>query len=141
MSHQTASAGSAGAAMEQAPPRRPLHAEPQERPLQVHVHECDGGVVVRLCGVAGMVEAEGVRKQLETLADEGAAVIVLDLTDLAFIGSAGLTAIVCAYLKGRRHQGEIRLAAPQPAVLGVLERTRLTALFPVYATVARAVIG
>ena len=139
MSHQAASAGSAGAGIEQVPPRRPLHTESWG--FSLHVHRYDGGVVVRLCGVAGMVEAEGVRKQLETLADDDAAVIVLDLTDLAFIGSAGLTAIVCAYLKGRRHKGEIRLAAPQPAVLGVLERTRLTALFPVYATVAQAVIG
>ena len=141
MSHATASAGSAGPAIEQAPPRRPLDTEPWESSLQVHVHRCDGGVVVKLRGVAGMLEAEGVREELETLAEQGAAVIVLDLTDLAFIGSAGLTAIVSAYLRSRRREGEIRLAAPQPAVLGVLERTRLTALLPVYASVDRALIG
>ena len=97
--------------------------------------------VIRLRGSAGMAESALLRTQLEALAGEKVPVIVLDLSGLEFIGSAGLAAIVHGHLKSREHHGQIRLAAPQPAVLEVIKRTRLTVLFPVYASVEQAVIS
>jgi anti-anti-sigma regulatory factor len=47
----------------------------------------------------------------------------------------GLGAIIAGHLRARRHNGEIRLARPQPAVMQLLETTRLTKLFCVYSGV------
>lgn len=141
MLEQAFRAGYAGPVAEEAPPAWLLDGKVRRPSLQVHVLSHGGAVVVGLCGVAGIVEAADLRRQLVALAEKPVPVIVLDLTDLAFIGASGLTAIVCAYLRSRRHGGEIRLAAPQPAVLGVLERTRLTTRLPVYGSVTQALAG
>jgi len=68
-------------------------------------------------------------------------VIVLDLSEMDFICSVGLGAIIIGHHKSRRHDGEIRLVNPQPAVRRLLEATRLTKLFPLYAGVEDAVKG
>ena len=81
---------------------------------------------------AEIAEEGPLRAELEALASQRLPVIVLDLTDLDFINSAALSAIVYGHLKCRHHDGRIRLARPKPAVLQVLQRTRLTTLFPVY---------
>ena len=94
--------------------------------------------MVKLWGCSEMAEWGQLRNELEALARERQAIIVLDLTQLEFIGSDGLSAVVHGHLKGRHHQGEIRLACPRPSVLDVIQRTRLTQLFPVYDSVEAA---
>ena len=83
-----------------------------------------------------------VRAQTETddseLADSRIPVIVLDLTEMDFICSAGLAAIISAHLHSRHHRGQIKLVNPQPAVKDLLELTRLTKLFPVHETLDQA---
>ena len=78
------------------------------------------------------------RLKLEELAAQRKPVLVLDMADLEFICSLGLGAIISGHLKSRHHQGQIRLVNPQPAVRDVLEKTRLTSLFPIYASVDQA---
>jgi anti-anti-sigma regulatory factor len=49
-----------------------------------------------------------------------------------------LAAIITAYLRSRQFRGRLCLAAPRPAVLEVLRRTRLNKLLAVYASVEEA---
>ena len=101
----------------------------------------DGPVaVVHLAGSAGMNEAESMRIELEELASGKVPVIILDLSNLSFICSLGLGAIISGHLRCRHHKGQIRLVNPQPAVQKLLETTRLTKLFPIYATVEQATL-
>jgi anti-sigma B factor antagonist len=109
--------------------------------LEIDVERHGRVVVVRLRGSAGMAQAERLCNQLKTLGAERPAITVLDLSQLDFIGSAGLGAILQGYLRSRCYHGHIRLAAPQPRVLAVLERTRLMKLFGVYETVERAMMA
>ncbi|HUT60162.1 MAG TPA: STAS domain-containing protein [Phycisphaerae bacterium] len=108
--------------------------EQQER-LRLELRETESATVIRISGSAGMDEAETIRIQLEELTAKHVPVIVLDLSDMDFISSLGLGAIIAGHLKTRHYQGEIRLANPQPAVRKLLETTRLTKLFPLYASV------
>jgi len=117
--------------------RRPARTA-QRRSLRIEVQQLGDRAIVRLFGSADALEADGIRKWLEKLAAQDAAVIVLDLGGLDFVGSAGLAAIISGHLETRQHDGRIRLVAPQPCVRDVLERTRLTRLFPIYASVERA---
>ncbi len=95
-------------------------------------------VVVTLGGSAGMAEAESLRQRLEHLAQNKSPLIVLDLSEMDFISSLGLGAIVAGHLKCRHHQGLIRLVNPQPAVRELLETTRLNQLFQVYSSIDEA---
>jgi len=113
-------------------------AEAEGQPLSVCVERGPHCAVVRLSGAAEMAEWGRLRNELEALAREKQAIIVLDLTQLGFIGSEGLAAVVHGHLKGRHHQGQIRLACPGPSVLDVIQRTRLTQLFPIYDSVEAA---
>lgn len=85
-----------------------------------------------------MSEAGELKGRLEQLADRALSPIVVDLTEVSFISSAGLGALISARLKGRRHGGQIHLVNPQPAVLRVLETTQLTRVFDVFPTVDQA---
>ena len=96
-------------------------------------------VVLRLRGSAGMAEADHLRQRLEELAALKYPLIVLDLAAMEFISSLGLGAIVTGHVRCRHHNGQLRLVNPQPAVMQLLETTRLTKLFGIFASVEKAI--
>ena len=77
-----------------------------EKPLELDVEERGRATIVRIIGSAGMNEAEGLRRDLEQIASRAIPVIVLDLSDMEFISSLGLGAIISAHLKCRHHAGQ-----------------------------------
>ena len=97
--------------------------------------------VVRLVGAVGMAEASMLSRQLDELVQKPGSVVVLDLEHLEFMCSSGLGALLSAHAKARPFQGQVSLASPSPMVLRLLETTRLTNLFPVYASVDEAIVG
>ena len=105
---------------------------PSANQLVVEIRRAGAAVVVRLAGSADMGESERLKDELEQLADQGAAPIIVDLGDLEFICSAGLGALLSAHARMGHVHGGVRLIHPQPFVLRILETTRLTQLFPVY---------
>ena len=112
--------------------------ETSGNPLRLETEDMDSTVVVRISGSVTIQDAESLQKELGELTLRKVPVIVLDLSGMDFICSTGLGAIILAYLRTRAHEGQIRLVNPQPAVLRLLETTRLTKLFPLYSSVAQA---
>jgi len=108
------------------------------RPLKLDISETTDATVVQVSGSVDMTEAEKMRVALIEVAARPVPLIVLDLSNMDFICSLGLGAIICGHLKTRHHHGEIRLVNPQPAVREMLEATRLTKLFPIYPTIDAA---
>ena len=113
-------------------------AERSDRSLELEAQQRGAASVVYVRGSAGMSEAEKLRGALETLTRQKASPIVLELTDMDFICSAGLGAIIYGHLKCRHYQGQIKLVSPRPAVRELLETTRLTKLFTLYDSVEDA---
>ncbi len=107
--------------------------------LAFDVLQTGPAIVVRISGSAGMREAEQMRAALEELAENKPPLIVLDLSAMDFICSMGLGAIIQSHLRSRHHNGQVRLVNPQPAVLDLLETTRLNKLFQIYPSVEQAV--
>ena len=107
--------------------------------LTLDIQTSPAATIVRVRGSAGMREAEQMRTVLEQVASTQPAVIVLDLSEMDFICSMGLGAIIQSHLRSRHHAGQVRLANPQPAVQELLETTRLTKLFQIFPTVEQAV--
>jgi anti-sigma B factor antagonist len=81
------------------------------------------------------------RGMLLSLIDQGHRQIVVDLTDVSFIDSSGLGALVSALktLKRSSSAGDVRLARVQAPVVSLLEIIRLNRVFTSYATVEQAV--
>ena len=109
------------------------------KPLQMDVTRRGDAAVVKVSGSVSLGDSERLRERLEALAAEQVSVIVLELSEMDFISSMGLGAIISGHLKCRHHHGQIKLVRPTRPVRELLEMTRLTTLFGIYDTVEQAV--
>ena len=67
--------------------------------------------------------------------------LVIDLTEVTFCDSGGLSLFVGLHKRATATGGRLRLAGPQPQVLAVLQATNLDRLLAVHPTVTEAVRG
>jgi len=83
-----------------------------------------------------IAEPEALLLEKECLAaiEDGAKSVVVDLSDVPMLSSAGLGALMVAHKQCRPAGGGVCLVDPQPLVRQVLEITKLTKLFKVHAT-------
>ena len=107
--------------------------------LRVEVEHRDRAAIVKLTGSANMDVADDLQERLLELVDTPTDQLILDLSELQFVSSVGLGAIIAAHLRCRHHDGEIRLVAPPPKILELLEVTKLTKLFAIYDSVEAAI--
>jgi anti-sigma B factor antagonist len=98
---------------------------------------------VDLVSVSGRVDsrtAPELEASLRTINDAGRFRIVMDLTNLEYISSAGLRTLVTTLKTCRRYnRGDVRLASLPERISEVLEIAGLDALFKVYPDTAEAV--
>ena len=106
--------------------------------LQVEVSPIDRGYLVRLDGSVGVTEADVLRQRLEPVATSSAPEIVVDLSQMDFISSPGLSVLLKLAQRARTWDGQVKLVAPRPIIRDLLDRTRLTEIFPIYDTVQAA---
>lgn len=113
--------------------------EPQEpRPFEINIQRRDRLAVARLVGSATIDRAEELGQELRHLANEPVDRIVLDLSDLDFVCSMALGAIIVAHVVCRKRDAQLVLASPQPAIRHMLETTRLSMVLPVFADLSAA---
>lgn len=98
---------------------------------------------VDLVVVSGRVDsstAPELEAAFRTINDEGRFRIVLDMTKLGYISSAGLRVLVTILKSCRRYnRGDLRLASVPEPVTKVLEIAGLDVLFKIYSNAAEAV--
>ena len=99
--------------------------------------ECDALVVVALRGELDVADAVRVVAELSVVAAYKRDIIV-DLTELEFIDSSGLAALVRVRKRAQHGGGDLLLAAPQQQVRRLLTLTRLIDVFSVHASVDEA---
>ena len=88
----------------------------------------DGHAVMRLVGEVGIERAADLRSAGESTLADGAAGLVLDMSEVSFIDSAGIGAIVhLANVAGERGKS-LRLSNLAPSVRRPFELSGLTAL-------------
>jgi anti-sigma B factor antagonist len=81
------------------------------------------------------------RRETRRLIKEGRRDLLLNLSRVRFVDSAGLGGMIAALLAARRAGGEVALLAPRPNVLEVIEVTRLVRVFDIYADEQSALAG
>jgi anti-sigma B factor antagonist/stage II sporulation protein AA (anti-sigma F factor antagonist) len=67
--------------------------------------------------------------------------LLLDLSGLEYISSAGLRVLMLASKRAVAAGGRIGVAAPQPLVREILEISRFDLVFPVFASVEQGLAG
>lgn len=106
--------------------------------LDVKVDQTAEALVVRPIGEVDHAEATAFRQPLLAALDQTPGSVVVDLAQLSFIDSTGLTVL----LTGRQHANSrgvaFSLAAPQDRVARRLATTGLNVLFDIYDSVDEA---
>ena len=99
--------------------------------LQIRVTGDGSDCVAHLRGELDVNTAPELREQLARLVNEGARLIVVDLTAVSFVDSTALSVLVSALKRLRQADGDLELASPNPSVPRVFEITGLTRLFKI----------
>ncbi len=82
--------------------------------------------------------AEAFEQQLQRLVRDGYRNLVVDLSDVTAIDSAGIRALVRGHTSARRVEGTLRLAAARPKVTEVLELSHLSGIFEMHESLEAA---
>ncbi len=87
---------------------------------------------------SGKLSIETVNEFLPKLRGESARRVILDLSGVTFLDSAGVGALVSLFVSRRNQGKEFGLAALQPQSLAVVTVAGLQNLLPIYKTVEEA---
>jgi anti-sigma B factor antagonist len=88
-----------------------------------------------LITVSGRIDSSNASEldsALSDVTDNGRHNIVLDLSGIDYMSSAGLRAIVGSYRECRSHGGDVRIANPSERMAEVFDLAGLTAIFTIY---------
>ncbi|MFB7934042.1 MULTISPECIES: STAS domain-containing protein [Streptomyces] len=100
--------------------------------------DCGGWAVVVLTGEVDRALAPALREAVDALIVEDRARIVLDLEQVPFMDSSGLSALVYGARRAGALGGTLRLAAPRDQVRRLLELTGLSTAVEVFPGVRAA---
>lgn len=107
-------------------------------PFRITTRQQDGAVVHQVTGEVDSVTSPRLRATL--LGDPSTGdPVVLDLTAVSFLSSAGLAVMIEEYERRERQGVTFSIVAPSGAALRIIEITAVHEVIPVYATVAEAV--
>ena len=119
-------------------------AEPaREQLLSIASREVDGAVVLAVAGEIDLHTAPRLLAAVDTGFDQASdGPLVIDLTDVSFLGSAGLAALVSARRQAQRRREPLRIVVDHNRpVIRPLEITGLDEVLALYHTVDEALVG
>lgn len=110
--------------------------------LHTVTKEVNGVTVLALSGRVTLGdESSHLRSTIKELLEHGKKRLVLDLSGVSYIDSAGLGTLVAAYTSARNEGGDIRLANVTERFSELLNITKLVTIFSVHASVEDALKG
>ncbi len=108
--------------------------------MKFKTKETKGITVVELEGnILGGPDASALNTQLHTFVATEKKHIVVDLKDVSFINSSGLSILIGGLTTMRKAGGDLKLANASKKIESVLEVTKLLKVFELHKTVADAV--
>jgi anti-anti-sigma factor len=113
--------------------------EPSGALFEIHVSSAEDDVkVVALRGELDFDQAPAVSRALDDLRTDGALEIVVDLSELTFIDSSGISVLVAAARASAADKGTLVVAGPTPHVQRVFDIVSLSELVAVEPGLERA---
>lgn len=107
--------------------------------LEINVVKLAQIPVVEVRGRVDSMNANELGEALNRILDNESSQIVLDLSGVDYMSSAGVRELVSALKKARRNDGDMRLAQPTARVMDILEMSGLDTIVQVYASQDEAV--
>ena len=89
----------------------------------------DGLDLIRIKGRLGAADSADVAAQMASILDRGPGVVHVDLDELSFLDSSGLSVLVSLLKRARRNDGDVILYNLNERVQALLELTRLHEIF------------
>lgn len=104
--------------------------------IEINVSDRSPVTLVEVSGRVDSMNANEFGEALTEQIDGGNVMLVLDLSSVEYMSSAGLREIVTSLKKAKKAQGkgDLRLAQPSQRVREVLEMAGLDTIFRIYAT-------
>ena len=84
--------------------------------------------------LAGFVKAE-----FSIILSEDTTKLVVDMSEVEYCDSSGLSALLLAFRILQAEEGEIKIAAPQKSVRTLIEISQLDKILPIYNSVEEAI--
>lgn len=97
--------------------------------VTVELGAADGWPIVRVAGEVDIQTSPTLDDQLQSVVDQGHASVLVDLGEVTFLDSTGLSALIGGLRRCQAAGGELHLVSPRPNVRKVLEITGLTDAF------------
>ncbi len=97
--------------------------------------------VVTLPAEIDVTNADIVREELATVLNQGAALLIADLSKTSFCDSAGVSALVRTFRRAAASERSVRLVVSTPAVERVLSITGVDRLVDTFPSVAASLAG
>ena len=107
--------------------------------MDIKLDKINQVVVVSVSGSIDALNAQELTDCFLRQIEAGAKNFVLDLSQLDFMSSAGLRAILTGVRKARQNAGDLHLAAAQPGVENVLNVSGFASILNTYSDVQKAV--
>jgi anti-sigma B factor antagonist len=110
-------------------------------PATPRIEPFAAGVVIALSGELDAYDAPALREAFQELVDGAPAVIVLDLSNVSFLDSTVLGAVVGLLRRVREGDGQLRTVLPDTTARRIFEITGLVAALDVWPSREAAVAG
>jgi len=103
------------------------------------MHVVDGMQVFELSGSLDIATSPTVRASLLDASARGDHRLIVDLTNVDFLDSTGLGALIGAQRRAKEFDGEVRLVVKEGQIVRLLRITGLLKIFAVYSSLNDAV--
>ncbi|MFD0692006.1 STAS domain-containing protein [Actinomadura fibrosa] len=107
-------------------------------PFAITVHASEAGPVLRIAGDLDFNTASGLREEVRRVPLDPGRLLILDLTDLTFCDSSGISALIAARNRAVAAGAGIALAAVPPNTARILGIVGLDKVFPIHPDAATA---
>ena len=114
--------------------------ESRRRPVDIEIeHRTEGAwQVLDVAGEVDLSTAPALRSRIDTVLDEGGRRLVVDLADVSFMDSSGLSVLVSGYKGMREAGGEMAVVCPNVAIAKIFSITGLDRVFAIHPSLDEA---
>ncbi|MEM7035314.1 MAG: STAS domain-containing protein [Chloroflexota bacterium] len=107
--------------------------------MEYSVDDTAGITVLNLSGEIDISHSTRLRDTLIEMIENNSGRLLIDLTNVSYIDSAGLSVLVVAHRKAQGMGGVLGLSNPQKSVQQVFQLTRMVKFFQIYDSVEAGV--
>ncbi len=105
----------------------------------IQTHQKENGIdIVTITGRLVAADAPEARESLKGIVEAGTGKLIVDLSGVSFIDSSGLSVLISAFKLIRAKGGRMLLSGISKNVQTLLELTRLSEIFEMYASTEAA---